>query len=101
VSASPRGSVRHARQRWRAVGEVEVGEMPEDEPSAGEGSVVQGRLPGHQVFVFAFTVQSLLRPNSQDAIPAHRAHENLGQALYEYVQTRSEGIHTLPMCNRR
>lgn len=36
--------------------------------------------------VFVFTVQSLLRPNTKDARRAHRAHETLGQALYEYLQ---------------
>lgn len=36
--------------------------------------------------VFVFTVQSLLRPNTKDARRAHRPHEVLGQALYEYLQ---------------
>lgn len=35
--------------------------------------------------VFVFTVQSLLRPNTSDARRAHRAHETLGQALYDYL----------------
>nr|WP_246303790.1 DEAD/DEAH box helicase family protein [Nocardioides thalensis] len=35
--------------------------------------------------VFVFTVQSLLRPNTNDARRAHRAHETLGQALYDYL----------------
>lgn len=36
--------------------------------------------------VFVFTVQSLLRPDTRDARRAHRAHETLGVALYEYLQ---------------
>lgn len=40
--------------------------------------------------VFVFTVQSLLRPNTKDARRAHRAHETLGQALYEYLQTADD-----------
>lgn len=40
--------------------------------------------------VFVFTVQSLLRPNTQDAFRAHRAHETLGQALYAYLQAADD-----------
>lgn len=36
--------------------------------------------------VFVFTVQSLLRPNTNDARRAHRSHETLGQDLYSYLQ---------------
>lgn len=36
--------------------------------------------------VFVFTVQSLLRPNATDQRRAHRPHETLGQALYEYLE---------------
>lgn len=36
--------------------------------------------------VFIFTVQSLLRPNKHDAFRAHRPHETVGQALYQYLQ---------------
>lgn len=36
--------------------------------------------------VFVFTVQSLLRPNKEDQRRAHKAHETLGQALYDYLQ---------------
>jgi type III restriction enzyme len=40
--------------------------------------------------VFVFTVQSLLRPDTKDARRAHRAHETLGQALYEYLQSADD-----------
>lgn len=40
--------------------------------------------------VFVFTVQSLLRPDTKDARRAHRAHETLGQALYEYLQSAED-----------
>ena len=40
--------------------------------------------------VFVFTVQSLLRPNTQDAFRAHRPHEVLGQALYDYLQAADD-----------
>ncbi len=40
--------------------------------------------------VFVFTVQSLLRPNSKDAFRAHRPHEMLGQALYQYLQAAAD-----------
>lgn len=40
--------------------------------------------------VFVFTVQSLLRPDSKDARRAHRSHETLGLALYEYLQNASD-----------
>lgn len=36
--------------------------------------------------VFVLTVQSLLRPNTQDAFRAHRPHETIGLPLYEYLQ---------------
>jgi type III restriction enzyme len=40
--------------------------------------------------VFVFTVQSLMRPNAVDQRRAHRAHETLGQALYEYLEGRDD-----------
>ncbi|MEO3892696.1 DEAD/DEAH box helicase family protein [Nonomuraea sp. B5E05] len=40
--------------------------------------------------VFVFTVQSLLRPDTKDARRAHRQHETLGQALYEYLQAADD-----------
>jgi len=40
--------------------------------------------------VFVFTVQSLLRPDTKDARRAHRAHETLGVALYEYLQAADD-----------
>lgn len=40
--------------------------------------------------VFVFTVQSLLRPNTKDNRRAHRPHEVLGQALYEYLQEQDD-----------
>jgi type III restriction enzyme len=40
--------------------------------------------------VFVFTVQSLLRPNTADARRAHRPHETLGVALYEYLQAAGD-----------
>jgi type III restriction enzyme len=36
--------------------------------------------------VFVFTVQSLLNPRNEGNRRAHRPHETLGQALYEYLQ---------------
>jgi type III restriction enzyme len=45
----------------------------------------EGRLK-----VFVFTVQSLLRPDTKDARRAHRSHETLGIALYEYLQNASD-----------
>ena len=40
--------------------------------------------------VFVFTVQSLLRPNKDDARRAYKAHETLGQALYDYLQAADD-----------
>lgn len=40
--------------------------------------------------VFVFTVQSLLRPNKEDARRAYKEHETLGQALYAYLQTADD-----------
>lgn len=40
--------------------------------------------------VFAFTVQSLLRPNKDDARRAYKEHETLGQALYDYLQAADD-----------
>lgn len=40
--------------------------------------------------VFVFTVQSLLRPDSKEARRAHRPHETLGVAIYEYLQAADD-----------
>jgi type III restriction enzyme len=40
----------------------------------------------HRFKVFVFTVQSLLNPRNEGNRRAHRPHETLGQALYEYLQ---------------
>lgn len=40
--------------------------------------------------VFVFTVQSLLRPNKEDARRAYKPHETLGQALYDYLQAADD-----------
>lgn len=40
--------------------------------------------------VFVFTVQSLLRPDSKEARRAHRPHETLGVAIYEYLQNADD-----------
>ncbi|MBW9110656.1 DEAD/DEAH box helicase [Microbacterium ureisolvens] len=40
--------------------------------------------------VFVMTVQSLLRPNSNDARRAHREHESIGVALYDYLQAADD-----------
>ena len=43
-----------------------------------------------QVKVFVLTVQSLLRPDSKEGRRAHRPHEQIGQALYDYLQDRDD-----------
>lgn len=40
--------------------------------------------------VFVLTVQSLLRPNTNDARRAHREHETTGVALYDYLQAADD-----------
>ncbi len=40
----------------------------------------------NQLKVFVVTVQSLMKPNSKDGRRAHRAHEAIGQPIYEYLQ---------------
>jgi type III restriction enzyme len=50
------------------------------------GTVATALEDNSRFKVFVFTVQSLLRPNTKDARRAHRAHETLGLALYEYLQ---------------
>jgi type III restriction enzyme len=42
--------------------------------------------------VFVFTVQSLLRPNTNDSRRAHRPHETLGVVLYEHLQQADDLI---------
>lgn len=54
------------------------------------GGVAQALDDESRVKVFVFTVQSLLRPNTTDARRAHRSHETLGVALYEYLQGRDD-----------
>jgi type III restriction enzyme len=56
-----------------------------------ERGSVGAALTDDSIFkVFVFTVQSLLRPNTADARRAHRAHETLGVALYEYLQAADD-----------
>lgn len=50
------------------------------------GTVAQALDDDNRFKVFVFTVQSLLRPDTKDARRAHRSHETLGVALYEYLQ---------------
>ena len=50
------------------------------------GSVATALEDSDRMKVFIFTVQSLLRPDTADARRAHREHETLGQALYQYLQ---------------
>ncbi|MDP9397379.1 MAG: DEAD/DEAH box helicase family protein [Actinomycetota bacterium] len=54
------------------------------------GAVAAALEDGSRFKVFVFTVQSLLRPNSADARRAHRPHETLGVALYEYLQAADD-----------
>lgn len=51
------------------------------------GTVAQALDDPDRFKVFVLTVQSLLRPDTKEARRAHRAHETLGQALYEYLQS--------------
>jgi type III restriction enzyme len=54
------------------------------------GAVAAALEDESRLKVFVFTVQSLLRPDTTDARRAHRAHESLRQALYEYLQKRDD-----------
>jgi type III restriction enzyme len=54
------------------------------------GTVAAALEDENRFKVFVFTVQSLLRPDTKDARRAHRAHETLGQALYEYLQSAGD-----------
>lgn len=54
------------------------------------GSVGQALEDATRVKLFVFTVQSLLRPDTKDARRAHRAHENIGIAVYEYLRAASD-----------
>jgi len=56
------------------------------------GTVASALEDENRFKVFVFTVQSLLRPDTKDARRAHRAHETLGQALYEYLQKADDLI---------
>ena len=51
-----------------------------------KGAVAAALDDDAQFKVFVFTVQSLLKPDTKDARRAHRPHESLGIALYEYLQ---------------
>jgi type III restriction enzyme len=50
------------------------------------GTVAQALDDERRFKVFVFTVQSLLRPKKEDERRAHRPHETLGVALYDYLQ---------------
>lgn len=54
------------------------------------GTVAQALEDESRFKVFVFTVQSLLRPDTKDARRAHRSHETLGVALYEYLQNADD-----------
>jgi len=56
------------------------------------GNVAAALNDESQLKLFVFTVQSLLRPNRTDARRAHRAHESLGVALYDYLQTQDDVV---------
>jgi type III restriction enzyme len=56
------------------------------------GNVAAALEDESQLKLFVFTVQSLLKPNSNDARRAHRAHEALGVALYDYLQTQDDVV---------
>jgi type III restriction enzyme len=56
------------------------------------GTVAAALDDDNQFKVFVFTVQSLLRPDTKDARRAHRAHETLGVALYQYLQDADDLI---------
>ena len=50
------------------------------------GQVAAALEDENQVKVFVLTVQSLLKPDTKDGRRAHRPHEQMGQALYDYLQ---------------
>lgn len=54
------------------------------------GTVAAALEDENRFKVFVFTVQSLLRPDTKDARRAHREHETLGVALYEYLQNAGD-----------
>jgi type III restriction enzyme len=56
------------------------------------GNVAAALEDESQLKLFVFTVQSLLRPNTNDARRAHRAHESLGVALYDYLQAQDDVV---------
>ena len=56
------------------------------------GNVAAALDDESQLKLFVFTVQSMLRPNTNDARRAHRAHESLGVALYDYLQTQDDVV---------
>ena len=56
------------------------------------GNVAAALGDESQLKLFVFTVQSMLRPNTNDARRAHRAHESLGVALYDYLQTQDDVV---------
>ena len=56
------------------------------------GNVAAALDDSSQLKLFVFTVQSMLRPNTSDARRAHRAHESLGVALYDYLQTQDDVV---------
>lgn len=56
-----------------------------------ERGTVAAALDDENAFkVFVFTVQSLLRPDTKEARRAHRPHESLGVAVYEYLQNAGD-----------
>lgn len=56
------------------------------------GNVAAALEDDSQLKLFVFTVQSLLRPNTNDARRAHRPHESLGVALYDYLQAQGDVV---------
>jgi type III restriction enzyme len=56
------------------------------------GNVAAALEDDSQLKLFVFTVQSLLRPNTNDARRAHRPHESLGVALYDYLQAQEDVV---------
>lgn len=58
--------------------------------SLERGEVGAALEDGERFKVFVMTVQSLLRPNTNDARRAHREHETTGVALYDYLQAAED-----------
>lgn len=56
------------------------------------GSVATALEDESKLKVFVFTVQSLLSPNTQGARRAHRAHESMGIAVYDYLSQQDDVI---------